>query len=146
MVSILTMAVYSSSINFVSAKPAITVWACTQLTATPNKADCTWHDKDGVATDYNCTYNTTTKKWSCVEVTAKIRSDRPTISGSNIPADLRNALDSARQKSQDGGLVTGQNNTQDSNSSASTTKNSPKISSQVPQTSTRQTPNTSFGN
>ena len=141
--SFLTITVYSSSISYASAKSAIiSTWTCTQVHSTPN-ATCTY-TKDGAETDYNCTYDTATKKWSCLM----------TKTGSGIPSKipwiqlspaLKNALNTATQ-SQNGSLVTGQNISQGSNSSQSTINNPPKVSSQSPPTSqSRQSPNTQFG-
>jgi hypothetical protein len=137
--SILTMAVYTSSINFVSAK-VISMWTCGRSVDKPNQASCTITN-NGVRTDYNCTYDATTKKWSCVKAAAKISPNTPNqmpgsetlnkLTDSQIPLGLKSALDSAI-KSQNGGLVTGQSNTQNSNSSESTINNSPKLNTGPP--------------
>jgi hypothetical protein len=144
--SLLTIAVNSSSISisYASAKSAIiSTWTCTQVHSTPNVATCTYA-KDGAETDYNCTYDTVTKKWSCLMI--KTGSGIPNkIPWIQLSPALKNALNTATQ-SQNGSLVMGQNITQGSNSSQSTINNPPKVSSQSPQTSqSRQTPNTQFG-
>jgi hypothetical protein len=65
------------------------------------------------------------------------------MTDSQIPLGLKSALESAI-KIQNGSLVIGQS--AQGNSSESTINNSPKTSSQVPQTSAqRQSPNSSFG-
>ena len=116
--SVLMMAVFGSSMNFVTAKSTVTEsWSCIQLASSPNNANCTL-TRSGVSSDYNCTYNTTTKKWSCAQ--AKTSSGTPNqmpgsetlnkMTDSQIPLGLKSALDSAL-KSQNGGLVTGQGST-----------------------------------
>ena len=110
------MAMYSSSVNFVSAMSYI--WQCLQDSGDGTSASCTNTDTKGVKTNYNCTYDTTTKKWSCVK--AKTSSGTPNqmpgsetfnkMTNSQIPLGLQSALDSAI-KNQNGGLVTGQGST-----------------------------------
>ncbi|MGI8720264.1 MAG: hypothetical protein ACR2KF_07035, partial [Nitrososphaeraceae archaeon] len=98
----------------------------------PNTAFCSI-TKDGATTDYNCTYDTTTKKWSCVK--AKTGSDIPNemtrsetlskMTGSQIPLGLKSALDSAKVKDQNGGLLSGESTTGDNGSSETKINNSP---------------------
>ena len=112
--SILTIASYSSSISYASEKSAIiSTWTCTPVHGTPNLAICTYA-KDGAETDYNCTSDTATKKWSCLmtKTGSGIPSKTPWI---QLSPALKNALNTATQ-SQNGSLVTGQNITQGSNS------------------------------
>jgi len=115
--SILTIAVYCSSINSVIAKSTVTeVWSCIQLASSPNNASCHL-TRSGVDSDYNCSYNASTKKWTCTQ--AKTISSTPyqipgsenvrKFTNSQIPLGLKSALDSAI-KSQIGGLITGQSN------------------------------------
>ena len=148
--SILTMALYSSSINFVSGAGKVNVWGAGSTVCSfsnnGNAASCSTQ-----YTQQFCTYDTAAEKWSCVK--AKTSSGSPSqmpgseslskMTDSQIPLGLKSALDSAI-KSQNGSLVIGQS--AQGNSSESTINNSPKTSSQVPQTSAqRQTPNNSFG-
>ena len=66
-ISILTLAIYSSSINFVSAKfdPSNDeVFACSTSHSTPDVVKCTF-TQDGKSTGYNCVVNPT-QKLSCV--------------------------------------------------------------------------------
>lgn len=100
---ILTIAVYSSSVNFVSA--AIYVQGCVRYG--DNYSECTITEKPGVKSDWKCVYDSSTNNWSCVK--AKTGSGTPNqlpgsetlnkMTDSQIPLGLRNALDSAVQKS-----------------------------------------------
>lgn len=66
-VSILTLSIYSSSINFVTAKfdPSNDeVFACSSNHSTPTVIKCTF-TQDGTSTGYNCVVNPT-QKLSCV--------------------------------------------------------------------------------
>jgi hypothetical protein len=116
--SILTMAVYVSSINSVIAKSTVTeVWTCIQLVSSPNSASCHL-TRSGVESDYNCSYNTSTKKWTCTQAKTSSGTSNPMtgsetirkFTDSQIPLGLKGALDSAI-KSQNSGLVTGQSST-----------------------------------
>ena len=94
--SLLVMAIYSSSTNFVSAAD---VTACA---GTTKAMICTVFEEKtlDVLSEWDCKLNTTTKKWSCVEVT------QTTKTGSDIPTELKSAIDAAKQETQ--------NNTNDS--------------------------------
>ena len=70
--SILTMAVYSSSINFVSAVVKSGVATVCSFSSDGNTASCSTPTRT-----LFCTYNTTTEKWSC----------HPEKTGSAIPND-----------------------------------------------------------
>ena len=111
------MAIYSSSINSVSAAFVVHgKWTCTQMYSSPNYASCNL-TISGTSTDYNCNYDTKTKKWTCVK--AKSGSGTPNqmpgnenlnkMTDSQIPLGLKTALDSAI-KTENGGLVMGQSN------------------------------------
>jgi hypothetical protein len=137
--SIPTMAVYGSSMNFVSALETKTHWICAPGDSV-YQADCVFTSKDGKNTSYDCKYNTTTKTWSCsvAERTDSVTPNETTgsknlnkLTDSQIPLGLKSALDSAI-KNQNGGLVIGQSNTQDSNSSETTINNSPKLNNGPP--------------
>jgi hypothetical protein len=94
------MAVFSSSINLIFAMSSI--WQCLQDSSAGTIASCTNIDTKGVKTNYNCTYDATTKKWSCVK--AKTSSGTPNqipgsetvskMTDSQIPLGLKNELDS----------------------------------------------------
>jgi hypothetical protein len=152
MASILTVAIYGSSISLIHAKSNIKVTYSSVCGADGEGGlICNIVDKKGGSTDWKCSL--VDGKWNCIK--QKTSSVAPNqipgsetlnkLTGSQIPLGLKSALDSAI-KNQNGGLVIGQNNTQSSNSSQSTINNSPKVSSQSPQTSqSRQTPNTQFG-
>lgn len=126
------MAVYSSSINFVSgkAKVEVTITLSCTFSNDGNRANCEGTNKR----TYDCNYDTTTEKWSCVKTSTKTSPNTPNettdpetlnkLTGSQIPLGLKSALDSAI-KNQNSGLVMGQNNTQVTNSSESTINNSP---------------------
>jgi hypothetical protein len=128
--SILTMAMYSSSVNFVSAMSYI--WKCLQDSGDGTSASCTNTDTKGVKTNYNCTYDTTTKKWSCVK--AKTSSGTPNqmpgfetlnkMTDSQIPLGLKGALQSMVQNGNLGSQMR-QNNTQNSTSYDMRINNSP---------------------
>jgi hypothetical protein len=100
MASILTMAAYCLSIN--TADSVITdVWTCIQPVATPNNAKC--HLTRGeVDLDYDCTYDTTTKKWSCVQAKTSAGTSNQIqgseilnkLTGPQIPFGLKTELDS----------------------------------------------------
>jgi hypothetical protein len=69
-VSILMLAIYSSSINLVTAKfepSGDEVFACSSSHSTPNVVKCTF-TLDGKSTGYNCMVNPT-QKLSCVNDT-----------------------------------------------------------------------------
>lgn len=99
------------------------------------------------STDYNCNYNTKTKKWTCVE--ARTISGTPNqtpgsetlskMTGSQIPLELKSALDAAI-KTENNGLETGHSDSSGVNSSASTIINSPQVTQSQP----RRTPDNSF--
>nr|ACY24476.1 hypothetical protein 29d5orf28 [uncultured crenarchaeote 29d5] len=105
--SMLTIAAYCSSINSVIAVSTVTeTWTCIQLTSSPNSANCTL-TRSGISSDYNCNYDTSTKKWTCDK--AKTTSGTPNqipgseivrkFTDSQIPLGLKSALDSAIQTS-----------------------------------------------
>lgn len=91
MALILTMAVYSSSIHFVSAKinPSDDeIFACSSSHSTPNIVKCTF-TADGKSTGYNCTENPI-QKWSCVQDTAKTGTE--TIAKSSMQKKFHDLL------------------------------------------------------
>jgi len=107
LVSLLVMGIYSIPASFVSAETSGP--ASTSCTGTGKiTTHCLAFDDQGNYSSWDCTLNTKTKKWSCVEV--------PTRTGSDIPSGLKSALDTAVQESQnnpntndtnvDGGLKT----------------------------------------
>jgi hypothetical protein len=150
-VSILTMAIYISSISSVSALPLPVkqTWTCAQSSKTPNYASCNLalQGATGVtSTDYNCNYDTKTEKWSCVK--AKTGSGTPNqmpgsetvnkMTDAQIPLGLKSALQSTI-KNGNFGLQMRQNDTQVSNSSGM------KINISTSTSITRQAQNTEFG-
>lgn len=143
-VSILTIAMYSSSVNFIFAKSSI--WQCLQDSGAGTSASCTNTDTKGVKTNYNCTYDTPTKRWTCVK--AKTISATPNqmpgsetlskMTDSQISLGLKGALQSMIQNGNFGSQMR-QNDTQVSNSSGM------KINNSTSTSITRQAQNTEFG-
>ena len=75
------MAIYSSSINSVSAAFVVHgKWTCTQMYSSPNYASCNL-TISGTSTDYNCNYDTKTKKWTCVKAKSGSGTPNPTAPG-----------------------------------------------------------------
>jgi hypothetical protein len=65
--SILTIAVYTLSISFVSAKrDDLTMATCIISADKTNKSNCTL-TVGGVSTNYDCNADALSKKWSCVK-------------------------------------------------------------------------------
>ena len=110
-----------------------------------NRANCAVADDHG-ARSYDCTYNTTTEKWSCVK--AKTSSGSPNqmpgsetlskMTDSQITLGLKGALQSMIQIGNFGSQMR-QNDTQVSNSSGM------KINNSTSTSITRQAQNTEFG-
>jgi hypothetical protein len=123
------MAVYISSISSVSALPLPVkqTWTCAQSSKTPNYASCNLALQGATgttSTNYNCNYDTTNEKWTCVK--AKTSSGTPNqmsgsetvskMTDSQIPLGLKGALQSMIQNGNFGSQMR-QNNTQNSTSS-----------------------------
>lgn len=85
------MAIFSSSINFVSAKinPSDDeIFACSSSHSTPNIVKCTF-TVDGKSTGYNCT-ESPIQKWSCVKDTAGTETE--TTAKSSIQKKFHDTL------------------------------------------------------
>ena len=81
--SLLTMVIFSSSSNFISAvAPEVTKYNCLDS----QKLCAVWF-ADG--SSMLCEYNDSTKKWDCKFITS------PPKTGSNIPTELKDAIDNA---------------------------------------------------
>ena len=81
--SLLTMAIFSSSSNFISAAaPEVTKYNCDSS----QKLSAVWF-ADG--STMLCEYNDSTKKWDCRFITS------PPKTGSDIPTELKGAIDNA---------------------------------------------------
>jgi hypothetical protein len=115
------MAVYSSSINFVSAKGEVKAGNSIICSKGPsgNNAVCEVTNGSDIRT-YVCKYDVAAEKWSCEKWVGKTGSGSPNgmtgsetlgkMTDSQIPLGLKSALDSA-VKAQSGGPVTGQGST-----------------------------------
>jgi hypothetical protein len=81
--SLLTMVIFSSSSNFISAvAPEVTKYNCLDS----QKLCAVWF-ADG--SSMLCEYNDSSKKWDCKFITS------PPKTGSNIPTELKDAIDNA---------------------------------------------------
>ena len=81
--SLLTMAIFSSSSNFISAAaPEVTKYFCSESQKT-----CAVWFVDG--STMLCEYNDSTKKWDCKFITS------PPKTGSDMPTELKDAINNA---------------------------------------------------